>query len=73
MADNEYRLESILSRFDADWTAREEAGREAQNNLFFSRLSQWDAWLSQYTTLQCRGKFDVVRPVVRKHVSGMRQ
>ncbi len=25
MADNENRLESILSRFDADWTASDEA------------------------------------------------
>ncbi|MGC0444712.1 hypothetical protein ACN6JW_24245, partial [Salmonella enterica subsp. enterica serovar Minnesota] len=27
MADNENRLESILSRFDADWTASDEARR----------------------------------------------
>ncbi|EEG1649631.1 hypothetical protein HFM05_003510, partial [Salmonella enterica subsp. enterica] len=55
MADNENRLESILSRFDADWTASDEARREAKNDLFFSRISQWDDWLSQYTTLQYRG------------------
>lgn len=73
MADNENRLESILSRFDADWTASDEARREAKNDLFFSRVSQWDDWLSQYTTLQYRGQFDVVRPVVRKLVSEMRQ
>ncbi len=36
MADNENRLESILSRFDADWTASDEARREAKNDLFFS-------------------------------------
>ncbi|MDI8799783.1 hypothetical protein MJM59_28265, partial [Salmonella enterica subsp. enterica serovar Montevideo] len=42
-----------------------EARREAKNDLFFSRVSQWDDWLSQYTTLQYRGQFDVVRPVVR--------
>ncbi len=34
MADNENRLESILSRFDADWTASDEARREAKNDLF---------------------------------------
>ncbi len=68
MADNKNRLESILSRFDADWTASDEARREAKNDLFFSRVSQWDDWLSQYTTLQYRGQFDVVRPVVRKLV-----
>ncbi|EDQ6180066.1 hypothetical protein ZX71_002378 [Salmonella enterica subsp. enterica] len=73
MADNKNRLESILSRFDADWTASDEARREAKNDLFFSRVSQWDDWLSQYTTLQYRGQFDVVRPVVRKLVSEMRQ
>ncbi|MEY5598450.1 portal protein, partial [Salmonella enterica subsp. enterica serovar Corvallis] len=60
MADNKNRLESILSRFDADWTASDEARREAKNDLFFSRVSQWDDWLSQYTTLQYRGQFDVV-------------
>ncbi len=36
MADNKNRLESILSRFDADWTASDEARREAKNDLFFS-------------------------------------
>lgn len=73
MADNESRLESILCRFDADWTAGEEARTEAKNDLFFSRVSQWDDWLSEYTTLQYRGQFDVVRPVVRKLVAEMRQ
>lgn len=73
MADNESRLESILYRFDADWTAGDEARTEAKNDLFFSRVSQWDDWLTQYTTLQYRGQFDVVRPVVRKLVAEMRQ
>lgn len=73
MADNNDKLEDILCRFDADWTASEEARREAKNDLFFSRVSQWDDWLNQYTTLQYRGQFDVVRPVVRKLVAEMRQ
>ncbi|MHA3601104.1 portal protein [Yersinia enterocolitica] len=73
MDDNESRLESILCRFDADWTAGDEARTEAKNDLFFSRVSQWDDWLTQYTTLQYRGQFDVVRPVVRKLVAEMRQ
>lgn len=73
MADTNDRLEDILCRFDADWTASEEARAEAKNDLFFSRISQWDDWLSDYTTLQYRGQFDVVRPVVRKLVAEMRQ
>lgn len=73
MADKNERLEDILCRFDADWTASDEARREAKNDLFFSRVSQWDDWLNQYTTLQYRGQFDVVRPVVRKLVAEMRQ
>jgi len=73
MADKESRLESILCRFDADWTAGDEARTEAKNDLFFSRVSHWDDWLSDYTTLQYRGQFDVVRPVVRKLVAEMRQ
>lgn len=73
MADKESRLESILCKFDADWTAGEEARTEAKNDLFFSRISHWDDWLNQYTTLQYRGQFDVVRPVVRKLVAEMRQ
>jgi len=73
MADTNERLEDILCRFDADWTASDEARREAKNDLFFSRVSQWDDWLNQYTTLQYRGQFDVVRPVVRKLVAEMRQ
>lgn len=73
MADKNERLEDILCRFDADWTASDEARSEAKNDLFFSRVSQWDDWLNQYTTLQYRGQFDVVRPVVRKLVAEMRQ
>lgn len=72
MADNE-RLNSILCKFDADWMASDEARTEATNDLYFSRVSQWDDWLSDYTTLQYRGQFDVVRPVVRKLVAEMRR
>lgn len=73
MADNNEKLQTILSRFDRDWAASDEARTEATNDLFFSRISQWDDWLSDYTTLQYRGQFDVVRPVVRKLVAEMRQ
>jgi hypothetical protein len=72
MAYNE-RLNSILCKFDADWMASDEARTEATNDLYFSRVSQWDDWLSDYTTLQYRGQFDVVRPVVRKLVAEMRR
>ena len=72
MADNE-RLNSILRKFDADWMSSDEARTEATNDLYFSRVSQWDDWLSDYTTLQYRGQFDVVRPVVRKLVAEMRR
>lgn len=72
MADNE-RLNAILCQFDIDWSSGDEARTEATNDLLFSRVSQWDDWLSDYTTLQYRGQFDVVRPVVRKLVAEMRQ
>ena len=72
MADNE-RLNTILRKFDADWMSSDEARTEATNDLYFSRVSQWDDWLSDYTTLQYRGQFDVVRPVVRKLVAEMRR
>lgn len=67
------KLKKILDTFDRDWTASDEARTEARNDLFFSRVSQWDDWLNQYTTLQYRGQFDLVRPVVRKLVAEMRQ
>ncbi|HFD3847272.1 portal protein [Serratia marcescens] len=76
MADNDKqhdRLQTILTIFDRDWVSSDEARTEATNDLYFSRVSQWDDWLSQYTTLQYRGQFDVVRPVVRKLVAEMRQ
>ncbi|MBF1995631.1 portal protein [Serratia symbiotica] len=76
MADNDKqrdRLHTILAIFDRDWQSGEEARTEATNDLYFSRVSQWDDWLNQYTTLQYRGQFDVVRPVVRKLVAEMRQ
>lgn len=73
MAENNNRLNDILCKFDRDWSFSEEAREEASNDLFFSRVSQWDDWLNQYTTLQYRGQFDVVRPIVRKLVAEMRQ
>ncbi|STT86315.1 Uncharacterised protein [Klebsiella pneumoniae] len=76
MADNDKqqdRLQTILTVFDRDWMSSDEARTEATNDLYFARVSQWDDWLSQYTTLQYRGQFDVVRPVVRKLVAEMRQ
>lgn len=54
MADNE-RLNAILCQFDIDWASGDEARTEATNDLYFSRVSQWDDWLSEYTTLQYRG------------------
>lgn len=72
MAD-ENKLNSILCKFDMDWMSSDEARTEATNDLYFSRVSQWDDWLSEYTTLQYRGQFDVVRPVVRKLVAEMRK
>ena len=73
MADTNDRLDDILGKFDRDWSASEDARTEAKNDLFFSRVSQWDDWLTKYTTLQYRGQFDIVRPVVRKLVAEMRQ
>lgn len=73
MSDKNERLESILRQFDDDWAAGEDARKEAKNDLFFSRVSHWDDWLNQFTTLQYRGQFDVVRPVVRKLVAEMRR
>lgn len=67
------KLQIILTQFDQDWCASEEARTEATNDLYFSRVSQWDDWLSNFTTLQYRGQFDVVRPVVRKLTAEMRQ
>ncbi|STT81504.1 Uncharacterised protein [Klebsiella pneumoniae] len=64
MADNDKqqdRLQTILTVFDRDWMSSDEARTEATNDLYFARVSQWDDWLSQYTTLQYRGQFDVVR------------
>lgn len=66
-------LQRIKKRFQCDWDYSVDTRREAVNDLFFSRVSQWDDWLSQYVTLQYRGQFDIVRPVVRKLVAEMRQ
>lgn len=73
MVDRNERLEKILRKFDLDYSASENARTEARNDLFFSRVSQWDDWLESYVTLQYRGQFDVVRPMVRKLVAEMRK
>ncbi|MCW2256222.1 hypothetical protein M2263_002313 [Providencia alcalifaciens] len=73
MVDRNERLDKILRKFDLDYSASENARKEARNDLFFSRVSQWDDWLESYVTLQYRGQFDVVRPMVRKLVAEMRK
>ncbi|NIH21849.1 portal protein [Providencia heimbachae] len=73
MVDRNERLDKILRKFDLDYSAAENARKEARNDLFFSRVSQWDDWLESYVTLQYRGQFDVVRPMVRKLVAEMRK
>lgn len=73
MVDRNERLEKILRKIDLDYSASENARTEARNDLFFSRVSQWDDWLESYVTLQYRGQFDVVRPMVRKLVAEMRK
>lgn len=72
-SDDQLKLQQILKRFDRDFEASYDARREAVNDLFFSRVSQWDDWLENFVTLQYRGQFDIVRPVVRKLVAEMRQ
>lgn len=67
------KLQDILTSFDRDFSSSYEARQEAVNDLFFSRVSQWDEWLENFVTLQYRGQFDIVRPVVRKLVAEMRQ
>lgn len=73
MENNNDRLNGILCKFDMDWMSSDEARTEASNDLYFSRISQWDDWLLDYTTLAYKGQFDVVRPVVRKLVAEMRK
>lgn len=73
MLDKNERLHSVIAKINADWEASDTIREEAVNDLYFSRVSQWDDWLNDYTTLQYRGQFDVVRPVVRKLVAEMRK
>lgn len=74
MTDSENQLfNDIMTKFDADWCAGEEMRTEASNDIYFALVSQWDDWLGQFTTLQYRGQFDVVKPIVRKLVAEMRQ
>lgn len=55
------KLQDILTSFDRDFSSSYEARQEAVNDLFFSRVSQWDDWLENFVTLQYRGQFDIVR------------
>lgn len=71
-SDNDL-FNDIMTKFDADWCASEDMRTEAANDIYFSLVSQWDDWLGQFTTLQYRGQFDIVKPVVRKLVAEMRQ
>ncbi len=56
-----------------DWTASDEARREAKNDLFLVGSANGMTGYHNTQPLQYRGQFDVVRPVVRKLVSEMRQ
>lgn len=67
------KLVDIIGKFNRDWTNSNEVRTSAQNDLFFCRISQWDDFLNDYTTLQYRGQFDVLRKEIRRVLSEMRK
>lgn len=71
--DSNELLEGILTNFNRDWANSNEVRTDATNDIFFCRISQWDDWLQDYTTLQYRGQFDVLRKEIRRVISEMRK
>lgn len=64
-------IDQINKAVDSDNEACQEMQREYQDDIIFSRISQWDDWLEQYSTLEYRGQFDVLRGEVRRLMAEM--
>lgn len=71
--DLDQKLVDIITNFNRDWSNSDEVRTDATNDLFFCRISQWDDFLQDYTTLQYRGQFDVLRKEIRRVMSEMRK
>ncbi|MGL5280364.1 MAG: portal protein [Plesiomonas shigelloides] len=67
------KLVEIMTNFDRDWSNSNEVRTDATNDIYFCRITQWDDWLQDYTTLQYRGQFDVLRKEIRRVISEMRK
>ena len=64
-------INDILKAVDADNTSSWEMQKEYKDDIIFSRVSQWNQWLEQYTTLEYKGQFDVIRGEIRRLMAEM--
>ena len=64
-------INDILKAVDADNTSSWEMQKEYKDDIIFSRVSQWNQWLEQYTSLEYKGQFDVIRGEIRRLMAEM--
>lgn len=64
-------IETILKQFDADYTANSELRREVDNDNIFCWITQWDDWMDDFSSLEYKGQFDIIRSEVRRITAEM--
>lgn len=69
MADD--KLEEILRRHDAAWSATQDVRERAADDLMFSRVTQWDDSLD-WCNLEYRGEFNLIWKERQRLLSEMR-
>ena len=54
-------IDDILKKFDADYTANAELRKEVDNDNIFCWITQWDDWMNDFSSLEYKGQFDIIR------------
>lgn len=65
------KIERILKEFDADWTNNQELRKEIENDTIFTWVTQWDDWMNEFSSLEYKGQFDIIRSEVRRITAEM--
>lgn len=64
-------IDDILKKFDADYTANAELRKEVDNDNIFCWITQWDDWMNDFSSLEYKGQFDIIRSEVRRIIAEM--
>ncbi len=65
------KITQILKEFDSDWIQGQEIRKEIENDTIFCWVTQWDDWMNEFSSLEYKGQFDIIRSEVRRITAEM--